>query len=117
MGCMDQLVGDVAVQFRQADIEPCAQEVGTVVDVQIDLGVDSETCRELDLSLRGGNLDRADVAGGPSSTEEVFGGRVRLCQLEFEHAVAALGAAVAAAGVVGLAGEKKLLGHGGILSG
>ena len=69
-------------------------------------------CRQLDLLLGGGELDRAEVAGRPGAGEQVLGGRVRLRQLDVDEAVAAAGGAVGAAGGVGAAGEEDFCGGG-----
>ncbi len=71
---LDQLLRDLAVHAGHADGEARAQEVGAVGIVQIDLGIDRELGRQLDLPLGGGELDRAEVAGRPGRGEELFGG-------------------------------------------
>ena len=61
-----------------------------------------------------GELERADVAGRPGGGEQVFGGRVRLRQLDVEEAVARAGGAVRAGGDMGISGDENLCigGHG-----
>jgi hypothetical protein len=116
---LDQLLRNRAVDAGDADVETGAQEEGAVCVVQIDRGIDRRLARQLDLALGGGEAERAEVAGRPGSSEQVFGGRVRLGQLDVEEAVAGVRGAVGARGDVGLAGEEKLGGgsHGGVLSG
>ena len=100
MGRISQLACELTVHARQADIEARPQEVGAVVDVQIDFGIDLSFGRKLDLSLGGGDLDCTDVASRPCGAEELLRGRMRLRQLQVQRAIAAARAAVAAAGVV-----------------
>jgi hypothetical protein len=57
-------------------------------------------------------LDGAEIAGRPGRAEQVFGGGVRLGELQLQLAVAAARAAVGAADIVGRAGEDDLAGHG-----
>ena len=112
---LDQLLGDRAIDTGNADVETGPQEEGAVRIVQVDRGVDRRLARQLDLALGGGEAQRAEVAGRPGGGEQVFGGRVRLGQLDIERAVVRVRGAVGAGGDVGLAGEEKLCsgGHGG----
>jgi len=64
------------------------------------------------LFLGRGELDRADVAGRPGGTEQIFRGRVRLRQLDVEEAVSAHRGAVRAGRGVGLAVKENLGGLG-----
>ncbi len=43
MGCLDQFLGDVAIDARQADIEARPEEEGAVIDVEINLRIDLGT--------------------------------------------------------------------------
>ena len=112
---VDEILRDRVVEARQADIEARTQEEAAVAVVQIDLGIDRRIGRQLDLLLRGGDADRAHVAGRPGDAEQILGGRMRLGQLDVDLAVAALAIAIGAAGGVGLAAEKELLGLDEIL--
>jgi hypothetical protein len=113
---LGQRLRDVALDAGDADVKPRAQEERAAVKIQRDLGIDFRRGRELDLTLRGRKLDRADVAGRPGGAEQVFGRRMRLWQLDVEQAVLAAGSAVGAGGDVGLSGEENLGGHGEVLS-
>jgi hypothetical protein len=68
---VDQRLRDLAVEARQADLEAGRQEECAAIEVQVDLGIDRNIGRELDLLLAGGELDRAHVAGRPSGAEQV----------------------------------------------
>ena len=76
----------------------------------LEFSADTRDCYSSE-EIEDSQLDRADVTGRPGGAEQVFRGRMRLRQLQFQRAVAAYGAAVAAAGIVGGSGEKELLGH------
>src|SRR5581483_3466503 len=114
---IDQLLRHLAVDAGQADIEARTQEESAAGEVQVDLGVDGPFIRKLDLALRGGEFDCAEIAGRPGCAEQVFGGRVRLRQPDVELAVPGLRSSVAAGGDVGLSGEENFFsrGHGVIL--
>jgi hypothetical protein len=58
----------------------------------------------------------APMYGRPGGTEQVFGGRVRLLQLDVQLAVAAAGSAIATDSIVSLASEEKFISHIEILS-
>ncbi len=91
---MDQLLGDGAVEARQADVEARRQEEGAVGEVQVDLGIDRAVRRKRDLLPCGSEFDRAEVARRPGDAEEIFGRRVGLRQLEVDEAVEAAADAV-----------------------
>ncbi len=71
----DQLLGELALDAGDADVEARAEEEGAAGPIEIDLRVDLGLARKLDLALSGGELDRADVASRPGRREQVFGGR------------------------------------------
>jgi hypothetical protein len=71
-----QRFGRGAAHTGHADSEARAQEIGLAGTVQIDLGIDGRRTGELDLPLRGGEFDRADIAGRPGGGEQVLGGRM-----------------------------------------
>ena len=48
----DQGLGDVALDTRQADVEPSAEEVAVVRQVQVHFGVDRDVSRQSDFLLR-----------------------------------------------------------------
>ncbi len=54
MGGVHQFLGDIALEARQADIEPRLQEIGAVRGAEIDLGIDRMAGGQGDLRLGGG---------------------------------------------------------------
>lgn len=81
---IDQLLRNLAVDPRHADIYARSQKERTVVKVQVILGIDCQTGRERDLSVGGGELKRA-MSGRPAGSEQVLGGRVRLGKLDVQE--------------------------------
>jgi hypothetical protein len=108
---MDQHLPDFTVESWQADIESSNQEEVDAIAFEVDLRIDRQFGRELDLPLARRELNRAHVAGRPSRAEQILGRRVRLGQLNVKETVPAVGCAVKAAGIVRLAGEEELGGH------
>ena len=91
---LDQCLRDIAIDLRETDIEARAQEIGTALKNQINLGIDRWLGRKDDLPLAGCKLERADIAGRPSGTEQVLGSGMRLGELQIEQSIAAAGAAI-----------------------
>src|SRR5262245_3890995 len=105
---VDQALGDASVDVGNGDVEPSAEEVLTVaVPMQIDLGVDRDLARELDLLLLRHNRDRTLETGRPAGRKQLFRiganpRRARNRKLDIEPPVgAARGAILAPASRVG----------------
>src|ERR1700733_5975025 len=114
---LDQRLGDLTVEARQADVQAGREEEIAAIEVQVDLSVDRHLGRKLDLPMTGGELDRAHVTSRPGGAEQILRRRVGLGQLDVQETVAAVGGAVMAVGGVGLAGEENLRAHREVLSG
>jgi hypothetical protein len=106
---IDQFAGDFAVDAGDMNVEAGAEDEAVSAAVQqFDRRVGFGRCGERDLALSGREFERADEAGRPCGSEEIFGGGVRLRQRDVEDAVGAAGVAVGAAFDVGGAGEEDL---------
>jgi hypothetical protein len=55
---IDQRLGDLALDTRQADIEPDGDEIAAVREVQVYFCADRDVCRQRDVSLAGCERER-----------------------------------------------------------
>jgi hypothetical protein len=59
---LEQLTSDLGIDAWYDSVETCPQEKAVVAEIQVDLSIDRRSAWELDLSSRGGELDRTDEA-------------------------------------------------------
>src|SRR5580700_6190181 len=103
-------LGDFAVQTRQADVEPCSEEVDVAGIAQVYFGIDGCVRWKLDLHPVSHKPHRTNETGGPTSGKQLL--RVRAGswdtgsgELKIQAAIITLGdAAAPAAGGMGLGG-------------
>ena len=67
---LKQLTSDLRIDAWYGSVETCPQEKAIVAEIQVDLSIDRRSAWQLDLSSRGGELDRTDEAGRPSDAAE-----------------------------------------------
>jgi hypothetical protein len=69
---VDQRFCGIALQTRQPDVEPNAEKVAAVPEVQIDFGIDAQFGRQRDFSFASRKRDRTFETGRPASCEQLL---------------------------------------------
>jgi len=73
VGRVDQGLGDLAFESRQADIQARCERVASLRQPQVHLGIDGPVGRQRNLLFPGDQLDRAEKASGPPGSKQLFG--------------------------------------------
>jgi hypothetical protein len=87
---LEQLTSDLGIDAWYGSVGTCPQEKAVVAEIQVDLSIDRRSAWQLDLSSRGGELDRTDEASRPSCGEEPLSGWMRLREPDIETSVPCL---------------------------
>src|SRR5579864_4097465 len=65
-------LGDFALQARQADVEPCSEEVNVARIAQVYFGIDGGVSRKFDLHLVGHKPHGTNETGRPTSGKQLL---------------------------------------------